>query len=147
MILPGNEIAGVYSRSLVAISIVIAMVASYAALELGGRVNAAAGRVRLLWLTGGALAMGSGIWSMHYVGMLAFQLPVPVYYHIPTVLLSLVAAIFSSAVALFVAAGRKRPGSTFWLPVPSWVAGLRRCITSAWPPCDCRPCATTLLHW
>lgn len=47
--------------------------------------------------------MGSGIWSMHYVGMLAFRLPVAVQYDWPTVLLSLLAAMFASAIALFVA--------------------------------------------
>ena len=46
--------------------------------------------------------MGLGIWSMHYIGMLAFSLPVPVLYDWPTVLLSLLAAVFASAVALFV---------------------------------------------
>src|SRR5437879_3294613 len=46
--------------------------------------------------------MGLGIWSMHYIGMLAFSLPVPVQYDWPTVLLSLLAAVFASAVALFV---------------------------------------------
>src|SRR5262249_60302006 len=60
------------------------------------------GRARWLWLTGGAAAMGIGIWSMHYVGMLAFHLPVAVQYDWPTVLVSLLAAIFASAVALFV---------------------------------------------
>jgi NO-binding membrane sensor protein with MHYT domain len=39
--------------------------------------------------------MGLGIWSMHYVGMLAFRLPVPVLYDWPTVLLSLLAAVFA----------------------------------------------------
>ena len=46
--------------------------------------------------------MGSGIWSMHYTGMLAYRLPIPVFYHIPTVALSLLAAIFASLIALFV---------------------------------------------
>lgn len=46
--------------------------------------------------------MGFGIWSMHYIGMLAFNLPVPVLYDWPTVLLSLIAAIAASGVALFV---------------------------------------------
>src|SRR5262249_6814049 len=57
---------------------------------------------RLAWLFGGAIAMGTGIWSMHYTGMLAYHLSVPVYYHIPTVVLSLLAAIGASFVALFV---------------------------------------------
>ncbi len=51
---------------------------------------------------GGSVAMGMGIWSMHYIGMLAYSLPVTVEYHWPTVLLSLVAAMLASAVALFV---------------------------------------------
>lgn len=59
------------------------------------------------WLFGGAMSMGIGIWSMHYVGMLAFLLPVPVTYHVPTVLLSLVAAILASLVALTVVSRRR----------------------------------------
>ena len=56
----------------------------------------------MFWLLGGAVAMGTGIWSMHYIGMLAFMLPIPMAYHWPTVLLSLLAAIAASAVALYV---------------------------------------------
>jgi PAS domain S-box-containing protein len=91
-----------YSYHLVALSVLIAILASYAALDLGGRVTASRGAVQLTWLMGGSLAMGTGIWSMHYIGMLAYSLPVTVHYHWPTVLLSLVAAILASAVALFV---------------------------------------------
>jgi NO-binding membrane sensor protein with MHYT domain len=81
---------------------VIAIFASYAALDLAGRVTAARNSARLAWLIGGAVAMGTGIWSMHYTGMLAYHLPISVYYHIPTVLMSLVAAIGASFVALLV---------------------------------------------
>ena len=59
-------------------------------------------RARLAWLAGGASSMGIGIWSMHFVGMYAFALPIPVLYDVPTVFLSLLAAIFASAVALHV---------------------------------------------
>src|ERR1700730_1685293 len=76
--------------------------AEFAALELSGRTTAASGRARLAWLACGATAMGLGIWSMHYIGMLAFSLPVLVLYDWPTVLLSLLAAVFASAVSLFV---------------------------------------------
>jgi len=96
-----------YDYRLVALSVFIAMLASYAALDLSGRVTSSHGRTRLLWLSGGAVAMGIGIWSMHYIGMLAFHLPVPVQYDWPTVLLSLLAAVFASAVALFVVSRRK----------------------------------------
>lgn len=108
-----------YDYRLVALSVVIAVLASYAALDLAGRVTSARGKARLLWLTFGAVAMGLGIWSMHYIGMLAFHLPVPVQYDWPTVLLSLLAAILASAVALFVvsrremSAGRALFGSLF----------------------------------
>src|SRR6266853_5340234 len=98
---------GSYDYRLVALSVLIAVCASYAALELAARTTAARGRARLLWLAGGAAAMGLGIWSMHYVGMLAFSLPVPVLYDWPTVLLSLLAAVFASGVALVVVSRKK----------------------------------------
>src|SRR5690349_18751724 len=91
-----------YDPRLVALSIFIAVLASYAALDLAGRVTSAQGRARLLWLVCGAVAIGMGIWSMHYIGMLAFRLPLPVRYDWPTGLLSLLAAVLASAVALFV---------------------------------------------
>ena len=75
--------------------------AAYASLDLAGRVATARGRAQLLWLLGGAIAMGIGIWAMHYIGMEAFRLPIPVMYDWPTVLLSLFAAILASGVALF----------------------------------------------
>ena len=98
---------GSYNYALVALSVFIAMFASYAALDLAGRVTAAAGWTRAVWLLGGAGAMGTGIWSMHYIGMLAFILPIPVAYHWPTVLLSLFAAILASIVALGVVSRQK----------------------------------------
>ena len=93
---------GSYNYALVALSVLIAMFASYAALDLAARVTAAAGWTRAVWLLGGAGAMGTGIWSMHYIGMLAFVLPIPVAFHWPTVLMSLFAAILASVIALHV---------------------------------------------
>lgn len=81
---------GSYDHFLVALSVVVAAIfASYAVLDLAGRVTVASGWGRRMWLSGGAIAMDFGIWSMHYIGMLAFRLPVPVAYDWPTVLLSL----------------------------------------------------------
>src|ERR1700677_5179670 len=100
-------LTGSYDYSDVARSVFIAIVASYAALDLAGRVTNARGRVRLAWLSGGAIAMGIGIWAMHFKGMLAFHLPVPVEYHWPTVLVSLLVAVLASAVALYVASRPK----------------------------------------
>ena len=101
------NLMGSYNYALVALSVLIAIVAAYAALDLAGRVTAAGGWTRAVWLLGGAGAMGTGIWSMHYIGMLAFVLPVPVAYHWPTVLLSLLAAILASVVALGVVSRQK----------------------------------------
>ena len=102
-------VIGSYDYRLVALSVLIAVLASYAALDLAARVTAARGRVRFAWLFGGATAMGTGIWSMHYIGMLAFTLPIPVFYNWPTVLLSFLAAVCASAIALFVVS-RQRMG-------------------------------------
>lgn len=96
---------------MVGLSVAIAVVASYVALDFAGRVTAKAGRARLVWIVGGAFAMGTGIWSMHYIGMLAFRLPVSVQYDWPTVALSLAAAIMASAVAMFVTS---RPTMGLW---------------------------------
>ena len=93
MLMTDSPLVGSYDDVLVALSVVIAIMAAYAALELARRVTFARGWSRLSWLTGGAIAMGFGIWSMHYMGMLAFRLPVPVQYDWPTVVLSLIAAI------------------------------------------------------
>jgi PAS domain S-box-containing protein len=105
----GMVISGSYDYRLVALSVLIAVLASYAALDLAARVTAAHGRIQFAWLLGGATAMGTGIWAMHYIGMLAFSLPFPVLYDWPTVMVSLLAAIFTSAIALFVVS-RKRMG-------------------------------------
>jgi NO-binding membrane sensor protein with MHYT domain/signal transduction histidine kinase len=104
-------LVGSHDYLLVALSVVIAIQASYAALDLARRVTSARGKTRLLWLTGGSIAMGLGIWSMHYIGMLAFRLPIAVQYDWPTVVVSLIAAILASAVALFVVS-RPRMGVT-----------------------------------
>jgi two-component system sensor histidine kinase/response regulator len=103
---PDLFLTGTYNYGLVALSVFIAIISSYAALDLAGRVTSARGRLRYFWLTGGAVAMGIGIWSMHYIGMLAFRMKIPVQYDWPTVLLSLLAAILASAIALFVVSRR-----------------------------------------
>ena len=107
MISPAVALVGSYDFRLVSLSVLISVLASYAALDLAGRVTSARGGARSLWLGGGATAMGIGIWSMHYVGMLAFRLPIPVQYDWPTVLVSLMAAILASVIALFVVSRKK----------------------------------------
>ena len=96
---------GTYDYHLVALSVGVAIVAAYAALDLAGRVTVER-RSRAFWQIGGATSMGLGIWAMHYIGMLAFNMPIPVLYYLPTVGLSLLAAIVASGVALHILSGR-----------------------------------------
>ena len=99
-------IVGTYGLCLVALSFVVAVMASYTALGLAGRVTASRGRVRTLWLVGGAVAIGLDSWSMHFIAMLAFRLPMPMPYHVPAVLLSLLVAVAASGLALFIVSRR-----------------------------------------
>jgi NO-binding membrane sensor protein with MHYT domain/CheY-like chemotaxis protein/two-component sensor histidine kinase len=94
--LPGH-----YEIPLVLVSILVAIFASYTALSLAGRVKNSHGLSARLWISGGALAMGTGIWAMHFVGMLAFRLPIPLGYDIPITLLSLLLPITVSGMALW----------------------------------------------
>ena len=98
-----------YNEVLVACSIVVAILASYTALNTASRVSSASGRTAVLWLVGGSFAMGFGIWSMHFVGMLAFSLPIDLGYNVPLTLLSLLIAIASSALALYLVCQDKLP--------------------------------------
>src|SRR5262245_6140312 len=91
---------GGYSYWLVVLSLIVAIFASYTALDLSTRISASTGRSARLWLLGGAFSMGVGIWSMPFVGMLAFSLPIPMGYDVPVTLLSLVIAVVVSCFAL-----------------------------------------------
>jgi len=95
-------LVGSYEYRMVALSVLISGLVSYAALDIAGRVTATHGKIRFAWLAGGGCAMGTGIWSMHYIGMLAFSLPVVILYDWPTVAMSLLCAVLASAAALFV---------------------------------------------
>lgn len=89
-----------YNIWIVFLSAVIAVIASYTALDLAGRVAAATGHMRQLWVAGGAVAMGSGIWAMHFIAMLAYNLPVPMNYNSLIVFISLFVAVVASGLAL-----------------------------------------------
>lgn len=86
---------------MVMLSLVVAVLAAYTALHLAARVTASRGRGAVAWLMGGAVAMGIGIWSMHFVGMLAFRLPIPLGYDPALTTYSMLAAILASAFALW----------------------------------------------
>jgi diguanylate cyclase len=97
-----------YDPLFVAVSIAIAIMASYVALDLSKRVSASGSQARWWWSCG-PIALGVGIWSMHFVGMLAFHLPVTVGYDVWLVLLSVLVAVVASALALFVASRPSLP--------------------------------------
>src|SRR6202167_4849848 len=97
----------VYNHWLVGLSIVVAMLVSYTALRLASRVAANEGHGARVWLGIGATAMGIGIWSMHFIGMLAFSLPIMLAYDIPLTLASLAVAIVTSGFALTITSGQR----------------------------------------
>ncbi|WP_423194309.1 putative bifunctional diguanylate cyclase/phosphodiesterase [Cupriavidus sp. H18C2] len=90
-----------YDAILVLFSVLVAVLASYTALDMAGRISTAGrGRYARMWLAGGAVAMGVGIWSMHFIGMLAFRLPIPLGYDPAITGASLLIAVLASAFAL-----------------------------------------------
>lgn len=92
-----------HDHTLVLLSVAIAIFASYTALDLANAVTAAKGKSRLSWLFGGSVAMGVGIWSMHFIAMLAFSLPgISIAYDIPLLLLSVLVAVLASLLTLYV---------------------------------------------
>ena len=99
-------VTGTYNPYLVALSILVACLASYTALDLSGHVAAARGFARRVWLVAAAVTMGGGIWSMHFVAMLAFIMPIPMSYDIGLTILSLVVAIFVTGIGFYVISRR-----------------------------------------
>ena len=95
---------GLHDGSLVIVSILVAVLASFAALDLAARIRTSSGRLRYAWLGAAAFAMGGGIWSMHFVAMLAFRLPgIEVGYDLGLTAISLVLPIAVTAFGFFVA--------------------------------------------
>src|SRR5258708_13162249 len=99
-------VTGIYHPYLVVLSILVASFASYTALDLGGHVGAARGLARQAWLVAAAITMGGGIWSMHFIGMLAFVMPIPMSYDIGLTILWLVMAIVVTGGGFYVISRR-----------------------------------------
>ncbi|WDG78450.1 EAL domain-containing protein [Pseudomonas chlororaphis] len=102
-------LTGTYSPALVLISLFVAILASYTALDLTGRIATTRGRAALLWMAGGALAMGIGVWSMHFIGMLAFSLPIDLGYDTGITALSLLISVLSCGFALWLVSQQSLP--------------------------------------
>jgi diguanylate cyclase (GGDEF)-like protein len=96
-------VSGTYNNWVVLLSLLVAILASYTALDLASRITASSGAAAASWLTGGAFAMGMGIWSMHFIGMLAFSLPIPMAYDVLITLESMFIAVVVSGFALYTA--------------------------------------------
>ena len=95
-------VTGTHDSALVLLSVVIAIAASYTALDLASRVRASFGWVRQAWLATAALAMGGGIWAMHFVAMLAFSMPnMEVTYDPGLTLLSLAIPVLVTGLSFF----------------------------------------------
>jgi PAS domain S-box-containing protein len=107
MISPSAALSGSYDYFEITRSLLVAIAASYAGLDLAQRTISTKGRVRLAWLSSGAAAMGVCIWAVQFKGILVFHLPVPVEYRWPQILASLFLAIFTSAGALHIASRRQ----------------------------------------
>ncbi|QJC53743.1 EAL domain-containing protein [Paenibacillus albicereus] len=95
-----HSLAGSYNIILVVLSLAIPILASYATLDLGIHINKSRGRARNVWTACGAISMGMGIWSMHFIAMLAMHLSIPVTYNPLIVLVSIIPALLASFLAL-----------------------------------------------
>lgn len=105
-----------HNPTLVVLSVVIAIFASYTALDLASSISISRGKARWLWLIAGSLAMGVGIWSMHFIGMLAFSMPgIEIAYDVPLLLLSIAVAVLASALALYLIATKEQASWTTYI--------------------------------
>lgn len=121
--IPADAINGQYDPLLVGLSYVVAVLASFVALTLVGRLRAEQNtQAKIYWLAGGAFTMGAGIWSMHFIGMLAFIMPMPMEYELSWTVASLIMAIVASALALFIL--QKQNYSVYQLALGGVIIGL-----------------------
>jgi diguanylate cyclase len=103
------NITSYYNLLLVILSIIIAIVSSYTSLKLVNRLFHSNGIKRFIWILSGAFTLGCGIWSMHFIAMLAFHLSIPVTYDFLLVMLSIILSVFSCGIAFFIVSrGLKR---------------------------------------
>src|SRR5947207_14072293 len=108
-------IEGSYNFHLVALSFAVACFASYTALDLGTRIRVSAGRQRVAWLITAAIAMGGGIWSMHFIAMLAFSMPMAMSFDVSLTVISLLVAIVVTGIAFYGMGRRHAPTSQLFL--------------------------------
>lgn len=126
-LLVGQTLTPAYAPGTVALSYVISFFGSLLALLCTRKMLRRDGTLDFAMLAGGAVALGGiGIWSMHFIGMVAYRLPVSIAYNLPLTAISLVAAIVISGLALYLAGG-KRFNTRGWI-LGSLLAGLGVCV-------------------
>src|ERR1700732_1750403 len=94
--------------TLVIVSLSVAVLVAYVSLDLARQLRSSRGWVRAAWLAAGAASLGGGIWSMHFIAMLALILPVPVRYDVPLTVLSFVIPIPLAALGLYIVHSREK---------------------------------------
>jgi PAS domain S-box-containing protein len=108
---PTSAYPGTYNSGLVVTSVAIAILAAFVALSISGRITAAKSRrTRYAWASAGAISMGGGIWSMHFVGMLAFSVPCGIAYEPVGTVLSMIPGMLASGAALGAISKTDEPG-------------------------------------
>ena len=104
-----GTLTGVYNFNLVPLSLLMSIVGAYVALEIASKIaRSQAVENRSVWLWGGALALGLGAWSMHFVGMNAFELSEPIMYDFWVTLFSLVPVVLASRLAMSIISAREQ---------------------------------------
>ncbi|WP_435923572.1 bifunctional diguanylate cyclase/phosphodiesterase [Paenibacillus sp. DYY-L-2] len=93
---------GSYNYFIVVLSVIISVVASYSALSITARISRSDGVIRLFWICAGSFVMGTGVWAMHFVGMLAFHMGMKVKYDVWLTLLSMAVSVVSSFIAFYI---------------------------------------------
>jgi NO-binding membrane sensor protein with MHYT domain len=101
-LLSGGALHSHHDPGLVVLAIAVAILASFVALDLAGRIRETRAGSRIGWWLAGAVAMGGGIWSMHFIAMLAYNLPIPVHYDVMITVASLIAAIAVTGIGLYI---------------------------------------------
>lgn len=101
---------GSYNYYIVALSALIAILASYSALTITAKISHTNGKSKFFWLLAGSFVMGCGVWSMHFVGMLAFHLHMTMKYDVLLTLFSMLASLIASFIAFYIT----KEGNTKW---------------------------------
>ncbi|BAM48442.1 bifunctional diguanylate cyclase/phosphodiesterase [Amphibacillus xylanus] len=92
---------------LVVLSLIIAIISSYSALTITAKITVATSKLKIFWLISGSVVMGTGIWSMHFVGMIAHYSHASVTYDLNLTIISMVVSIGSSFIAFYLTLFKK----------------------------------------